>query len=250
MAVVWPHRRALQAIVAAGGGAVLVRACWHASFIGRPNGWAAVAVVCLTVGLWWAIPVVHRAIRTPGATWALMGGCAAAAYGCVPETGQLREVGLVLGCGGVAELLRWRQLPVPTLAAAAALVLWAATFGATGVPRALVGGLFSVVPVVGTAAIVSLGRLRVRAPQPPREPTTREPTTRQTPSRQQFVTGSEVAAWAVASVWVVTALVVARTGGIAGSLRPALLSVAVAVPAATLLSAAIWRRYGRESSGG
>lgn len=251
MAVVWPRRRSLQAIVAAAGGVVLVGASWHASFAGRSNDWAAVAVVGLAVALWWAIPVVHRMILTPGVSWVLLGGCAAAAYGCVPETGQLHEVGVVLACGGVAELLRWRRLPVSALAAAAALVMWAAVFGATGAPRALVGGLFAVVPVVGTAAVVSLGRRRLGDPQPTSpQSTTPQPTTSQSTTRLPFVTGSEVAAWAVAAVWVVTALVVARTGGIANSVGPALVSVALAVPVATLLSASIWRRYGRASTAG
>lgn len=234
LAVVWPHRLALQALLAAVGGVLIVWACWHASFVGRPNDWAAVAVVGLTVGLWWATPVVHREIATPGVSWVLLGGCAAAAYGCVPETGQLWEVGLLLTCAGVAELLRWRRLPVSALAAGAALVLWAATFGATGAPRALVGGLFAVVPVLGTAAVVSLGRRRWQTDQPAHVAVS--------------TSRAAIAVWAVAAVWVVAALVVARTGGIATTVGPALLSVAVAVPMASLLSAVLWRRFGRAPS--
>lgn len=206
----------------------MVRACWHASFADRPNGWAAAAVVGMSVGLWWAVPVIHRAVVTPGVSWVLVGGCAAAAYGCVPETGQLWEVGLVLVCGGLAEIVRWRQLPVPVVAAATSLVLWAATFGATGAPRALVGGLFAVMPVLGTAAVVSHVR-----------PTLNE---RRAAIPAQSDCQTERAVFAVIALWVISALVVARTGGISRSLEPAVLSVAIAVLVATLLSATIWRR--------
>ncbi len=48
---------------------------------------------------------------------------------------------------------------------------------------------------------------------------------------------------AVGSVWVVAGLVVARTGGIATELRPALVAAAVGVVPALGVSAMLWRHW-------
>jgi hypothetical protein len=135
-------------------------------------------------------------------------GSAGAVYLCVPETDHLREVGVVVAAGAVAEVLLRRRLPAAALVAAVALVEWAALFGAAGQARALVGGLFALAPLVAVAVVPTRGRW----PGP-----------------------------LVAVVWLVAAAVMARTGGVAHSLSTTLVAAGVCAAAAVLLTAAAVR---------
>ena len=187
---------------------------WHASFEGRANEWAIVVAVLVAVAGWWAAPRAHASLVQLGGAWWMLMGSAIAVYACVPETDQMREVGVVVAAGGLAEVLLHRRLPTPALVAAMAFVEWSALYGATGQARALAGGLFALAPLPAVAAVARL--LESRA----------------APS------------WlfpAVGGVWVGGAVVMARTGGIATSLTPATEAAAACGVAAVVLSAGLVR---------
>lgn len=208
LAVVWPARRVLRLPLAGLGGVLLVLSAWDASFRGRENGWAVVAGTGTAIGLWWAAHRSHERLAVFGAAWWTLLGSTAAVYGCVPETGQMREVAIVVVAGGVAELLLRRRLPTAALVAAAALVEWSALFGATGQARALVGGLFALVPLVAVAMVPA---------------------------------GSRWRGLAVALVWMVAAVGMARTGGIATTLKPAVVAALAWAACAALLTFVVVR---------
>ena len=211
LAAVWPVRlQFIRLVVGAGGGAALVAATWQASFVGRTNDWAAQVVVVLAMAAAWFVP----RLKAPGGwqlgwRWALLAGGAAAVYGCVPETDQMPEVGVVVAAGLVVEVVRRTPLPSAALMGAWALVAWSALYGATGRPSALVGGLFALVAPVAAGVVARRGW------------------------------------WCsvlVGGAWAVAGLVVARTGGIATQLRPAVVAAALGAAAATAVSAVCWRR--------
>jgi hypothetical protein len=207
LATVWPRWRVLQVHLAALGGALLVMSTWDASFRGRENGWAAVAGTGTALAVWWAAPRAHERLADFGAAWWMSLASVAAVYGCAPETGQMREVAIVVAAGGAAEFVLRRRLPTAALVAAAAFVEWSALFGAAGQGRALVGGLFALVPLVAVAIVPAGPRWR---------------------------------SLAVALVWMVAAVGMARTGGIATSLTPAVLAaLAWAVGSALLTLVAV-----------
>ncbi|MDO8362927.1 MAG: hypothetical protein Q7V88_08515 [Actinomycetota bacterium] len=212
-AVWWASAQRLLAagrvLLSACGGALLVAATWQPSFAGRTNGWAVASVVLLAAVAGWALP---RAAGAPlGWRWLVLAGSAAAVYGCVPETDQMREVGVVVAAGLLAEGVLRVALPVPAYAAAWGFVAWAALFGATGRPSALAGGLFALLPPLALGAVQAGGR-------------------------------RPAAVAVVAGGWVVAALVVARTGGIATSLPPAAGWVVGGAVAASVLTALVWHR--------
>jgi len=203
LAVVWPARVQLRVPLALAGAVLLVMSTWQASFEARNNEWAVVAGVGAAVALWWAAPRAHERLARSGCAWWALLGSAVAVYGCVPETDQMREVGIVVAAGGVAEVVLRRRLPTAALLAAAAFVEWSALFGATGQARALVGGLFALAPLVAVAAVREGARWRSQA---------------------------------VAVVWVIASVAMARTGGIATSLPPAVQASALCAAAASLLT--------------
>lgn len=208
LAVVWPTRRLLRVPLAAAGAVLLVKSTWRPSFEARHNEWAVVVGVGAAVALWWAAPRAHQRLALWGGAWWALLGSAVAVYGCVPETDQMREVGIVVAAGGVAEVLLRHRLPTSALLAAAAFVEWSALFGATGQARALAGGLFALTPIVAVAVVRDGSRWRSPA---------------------------------VAVVWVVAAVTMARTGGIATSLPPAVWASAVCAAAASLLTLGLVR---------
>ena len=217
LAAVWQARPTLlRLVVAAGGGAAVLSATWQDSFAGRSNGWAVPVMVLLAMGAAWFVPQLEAHAEPTaswrlGWRWALLAAGAAAVYGCVPETDQIPEVGVVVAAGLVVEVVRRTPLPAAALVAAWGLVAWSALYGATGRPSALVGGLFALVAPIAAGAVARRG-------------------------------------WwcsaGVGVVWAVAALVVARTGGIATELRPAVIAAGVAAAVATAVSAVCWRRRG------
>ena len=220
LAVVWPQRRQVQALLAALAGLAIARASWPASFEGRSSNWWAVGVaMVLTVALWWAVPRLRVASPMPSSRWGLFAGSAFAVYACVPETGQMTEVAFVIVAAAVAEVLRQRLLPVPAEAAVAGLILWSALFGATGRPSALIGGLFALVPLVAVPAVRSARPALASAALPWR--------------------------WAVAVVWIGAAVAVARTGGISRNAAPAWTAVACFTVAALAASELLARLTAR-----
>ena len=190
LAVVWPQRRSWQPLLAALAGLAIARACWAASFQQRSGNWWAVGAAALvSLALWWAVPRLRLASAMPSSRWGLFAGCAFAVYCCVPETGQMPDVALVIAVAALAEVLQQQLLPVPVDAGVAALLLWSALFGATGRPSALIGGLFALVPLIAVPAVLAARPALAGAALPWR--------------------------WALAVVWIGAAVGVARTGGIA-----------------------------------
>ena len=225
LAVVWPHRRLVQALLAALAGAALMAACWHPSFENRSgNWWAAGGAALVSVALWWAAPRLRTGFSMPGSRWVLFAGSAFAVYCCVPETKPMWEVGLVIASAAVAELLRQRLLPLPVDAAVAGLILWSALFGATGRPSALVGGLFALVPLVAIPAVLA--------------------------ARPALAGGPVRWRWSLAIVWIGAAIAVARTGGIARTVAPAWIALVGVTAAALLASELLARLAGRSHSTG
>lgn len=218
LAVVWPPRRSTRVVLAAVSGILIIWSTWSATFEPRRLDWAMVAVVILAVGLGWAVPILHGAFTSPMYTWVLFAGCLGAVHVCVPENGQTAEIGLLVACGGVAEFLMRRRLPLPVWSAVATGVLWTAVLGASGQARAMVGGLFALSPIVATATLV---RTR-RAVRPL----------------------TETRRWLIALVWLAAAWTVARTGGVAETAAAAWVSVAIAMIIAVPLSSALRIRAG------
>jgi hypothetical protein len=207
LAAVWPTARRWRVAVAALGAVLLVASTWDAAFAHRAHEWALVVGVVAAIALWWAAPTAHERLRVRGLAWWTLLGSAAAIYACVPETDQMREVAVVVAAGGAAEWLLHRPLPTTALVAAASYVEWSALYGSAGLARALAGGLFALTPLVAVAA---------------------SPTDRRAPL--------------VALTWIGAAGAVARTGGVASSLPPAVAAVAVGAVCAAAVSAVLVRR--------
>jgi hypothetical protein len=139
---------------------------------------------------------------TPGVWPTIWCVAAAAIYGCVPETDQMRAMGvLTVGCL-LLELITRRQLGVVVHLAVAGVLLWAGLYGASGQDRAVVGALFAFWPavIVPLIALVWPGLLVAR-PEPVR--------------------------WVIAGLGAAAALIVARTGAIQPDVGSALRSVAI-----------------------
>jgi hypothetical protein len=217
LACVWPVRTWQRWVVAAAGAAALTISARDASFVGHDNSWAVLLAFVVALAGWWAVPHARIALARFGGSWWVLLGSAAAVYGCVPETDQMREVAVVVAAGGVVELLLHRPLPAAALAAAFGLVEWSALYGATGQARALAGGLFALTPLVAVGAVACLLAGDQRTP------------------RRWWLP------WAVAATWVAAALTMARTGGIATSLPPAAWAAAVCGVAAASISAVLVR---------
>lgn len=190
------RRRALAAGI---GLAVVVAAYGPSRFGDAERWWAAAATLALAIALADVLPTLRRLLWTPGLAPATIVATLVAVGLCVPETGQLAvaaivPVGLVVG-----ELVARRQLGLEWYAVAAASVLWAGMFGATGRQSALVGALFA------WWAVALLPLVNVVRPVTSRR-----------------------AAIVVAVVGSVAVVVMARTGGIADTAVPAWVAAVVA----------------------
>lgn len=220
LSTVWPAKRSTRTALAGASGILIVASAWSATFESRELDWAVPAVVMVAAGTARAVPVLFHSFTSPMYTWVLFAGCLGAIHVCVPENDQTTEIGLLLACGGVAEFLMRRRLPAPVWSAAVAGLLWTAVFGATGETRAVIGGLFALVPIMATAFFV-------------RQRNAGRPMT-------------ETRRWSIALVWLAAAWVVARTGGVAETGAAALVSVGLAVVVAVPLSLVMLRsRSGR-----
>jgi hypothetical protein len=158
---------------------------------------------------------------TPGEVPALLGLAAIAIYGCVPETGQMRAIGVMLAALFVIELIARRPSGLLVHAVAAGIVLWSSLYGATGRASAIVGALFAFWPLVLVVTVCHWPR---RAQPRP------------------------IIRWTIGLIGGVAAVTVARTGALEPTVRPALLAVAIALPAslaAALLVDSISRRDDR-----
>jgi hypothetical protein len=145
---------------------------------------------------------------TPGELPALLGLTAIAIYGCVPETSdQMPAIGVMLAALFAIELITRRPSGLLVHAVAAGIVLWSGLYGATGRESAIVGALFAFWPL---ALVVIVCHLPGR-PQP-------TPVTR----------------WIIGLIGGIAAVAVARTGALEPTVGPALLAVAIALPASLI----------------
>lgn len=215
LAAVWPAKLSTRLTLAALAGALVVSSSWSATFADHELDWAIVLVVVLSVASSWATVVVYSVFTTPMYPWVLFAGCLGAIHVCVPENDQINEIGLLFACAGVAELFTRRRLPVSVWAAAVTAMLWSAVFGSSGQSRAVIGGLFALVPVLALAVL-----------------------TRWT---KTTVASTEAARWTIAVIWIAAAWIVARTGGVAETAAAAWVSVAIAIPVATVVTLGVQR---------
>jgi hypothetical protein len=145
----------------------------------------------------------------------LLGWAALAIYACVPKTGHMPTIGLLIAGLFLAEVATGNRSHWIVHLLATAIVLWSGLYGATGRGSAIVGSLFAFWPIVlvGLASLIA-GPLR--------------PATR----------------WAVGAIGGAAAIAVARTGGIEPTTGPALVAVAIAVPV-SLLAAGLVLAFSR-----
>lgn len=218
LATVWPAKYSTRLILFATAGVLVVNSSWSATFMARELDWATVLVVMMAVGMGWTVVTLYGVFTTPMYTWVLFAGCLGAIHVCVPENDQINEIGLLFACAGLAELLTRRRLPVSVWAAAAMAMLWSAVHGASGQGRAIIGGLFALIPIIAVAVYVRWAG--------------------------STSASTETARWLVAVIWIAAAWTVARTGGIADTAAAAWVSVAIATPIAAVLTLGM-QRYTR-----
>ena len=184
----------------AGIGLAVVVTTYAASGYGDDSRWwAAALTILVSIALVDLLPAVRRLLPAPGVAPLTIVAALVAIYACVPETDQILVAAFLPVLLVVLELVGRCQLGVEWYAVAAAAVLWAGMFGATGRQSALVGALFAWWAV----ALVPL----VNAVRPIRSTRT---------------------ALAVAAIGAIAAVVMARTGGIADTDAPAWLAAVIA----------------------
>lgn len=195
--------RPLRWAIGATAGVLVVAACWKASSLGdRSRTWAVVAIIGVAIVVADSLPEAQRLMPRPGMVPFVIGNSLAAMYGCVPETGQIARVAVVVAAVVVIELVSRRPPLVSWHAALVALVLWAGIFGATGRQSALVGALFAFWPVVIVPLVALL--------------------------RPSLATTAEPVRWIIAGIGAVASAVVSRTGALQPTIRPALRAVVAA----------------------
>lgn len=169
---------------------------------------AAAVIMVAAAGVGWL--GAHR--LGPGFAWLLVTLGAGAVYGAVPDTEQITVVAAALGVAALA-ILVWPTRAVPgafTVAVAAALVVWAAAAGSGGRPAAFVSAPGA---IAGLAVLSLVWGARG-------------------PVAWRSGTGA-----ALAAIHAATAVVVARTGGVADDAAPA---VAMAAAVIAVGGAAMW----------
>jgi hypothetical protein len=189
---------ALRAL-AAGVGLAVVAVTYDASGLGDAGRWWAAAVgIGLAVAAVDVLPMIRRLLPVPGLAPSTIVAALVAVWLCVPETGQIPLAAFLPVMVVALEVVGRRQVAVEWYAVAAASVLWAGMFGATGRQSAFVGALFAWWAV----ALLPL----VHAVRPIR---------------------STPAAIAVAMIAGAAAIVMARSGGIAATGGTAWVAAAV-----------------------
>ncbi len=188
------HASVIGAMVAA----AIVAVAWSASSLGlRDHWWAIITAIALGSAVGSGLPSVRASVHTPGVLPFAVLSAAVAIYGCVPETDQMREVGFTVALIVLIEVVRWRPLPTVWHACGAALVGWSGLYGATGRESALIGALFALGAIPLLHSVERLAAQRAR-------------------------TLSERTRWFVLGAASVSAVVMARTGGIAMNTATAL----------------------------
>ena len=129
---------------AAGIGLSIVALTYGASGLGDSGRWwAAFVAIGLAVAALDVLPAVRRLLPLPGLAPSTIVATLVAVYLCVPETEQIPIAAFVPVVVVALEVVGRRQVGLEWYAVAAASVLWAGMFGATGRQSALVGALFA-----------------------------------------------------------------------------------------------------------
>jgi len=189
------RRRALGAGI---GLAVVIAASGPSRLDDPARWWAAAATVAVGVALADLLPLARRLLPVPGVAPTTILATLAAVALCVAETDHMMIAAIVPVAVVGVELVGRRQLGVEWYAVAAASVLWAGIFGATGRQSALVGALFA------WWAVALLPLVYVVRP-----------------------VASTSASIVVAAIGAVAAVAVARSGGLADTAPPAWIAAAV-----------------------
>jgi hypothetical protein len=211
--VVVSRRRALGA----GIGLAVMVATYNASGFGDSSRWwAAAATILVAVALADLLPAVRELLPIPGVAPLTIVAALVAVYLCVPETDQVPVAAILPVVVVVLELVGRRQVGLEWYAVASASVLWAGMFGATGRQSALVGALFAwwavaLLPLVHGLRRLPAGRI-----------------------------GTWVAV-AIAAIGAVSAMVMARTGGIADSGSDAWIAAVTLAVVSLVVSLAVVR---------
>lgn len=203
----------------AGIGLAVVIVTYAASGYGDDSRWwAAALTILVAIALVDLLPDVRRLVPVPGVAPLPIIAALVAMYLCVPETGQVPVAAFLPVLLVVLEVVGRQQLGVEGYAVAAAAVMWAGMFGATGRQSALVGALFAWWAV----ALVPL----VNAIRPIR---------------------STRSALVVAAIGAIAVAVVARTGGIADTAEAAWLAAAIAAVVSFALAVGVVQWSGGSS---
>ena len=175
---------------------------WRSGSASHGRAWAAVATVVVALLVAEALPVARRLLPTPGVLPYLIATSTAAIYGCVPETSnQMPLIGALVTMLIAVEVLYRRQVHIGLHGLVAAMVLWSGIYGAAWRERALIGALFAMWPILIVPAVTLVVPRLARAADPVR--------------------------WLVAGLGTAAAIIVARTGALQPTPRPALIAVAV-----------------------
>lgn len=173
---------------------------------------AVLSAVAVTVGVWWSTSRLGPNIQSTTLRWLMVIAGLAVVYVCVPETDHIVGVACALAAAAIADLLLRRTAPTTTWAVGWSTVVWAAAYGASGLSRALIGGLYAVSPLFAVAIASAARRGR---------------------NKESYGGSTRGVIW---MIWFVSSVVVARTGGISDSVVTAAVSVMVAVPVSSFLT--------------
>lgn len=163
---------------------------------------------------------------SPGEFPAYLAMTAIATYACVPETDQMRAIGLMVLSLGIIEIITSVPSGPAVQVTAIGIVAWSGLYGATGRDSAIVGALFAFWPLVMVVGADLWLRRRKLAPA------------RRT---QRLLIGLVGGGAAIA---------VARTGALDPTIGPALLAVAVAAPISIGIGALVVRPTDRTARPG
>lgn len=208
--------------IALGVSVLAIATAWNASILSnRSARWVLVAtpITCLLVA--WAFPILRQSIRQPGVVPMALASSMAAVYGCVPETDQIPPIALCVAIVLLIELITWRPLPTSWFAGVATIMLIGGLYGATGRQSALIGALFAAWTLV-FLPIVELIQPRVRG-------------------------ASETVRWFIAGIGSIGSIVVARTGALQDTARPAIYAVALTMVVTITVSIIIIEAWSRLS---
>lgn len=175
---------------------------WRSGSASHGRAWAAIVTVVVALLVAEALPMARRLLPTPGVLPFVIATSAAAIYGCVPETSnQMPLIGALVTMLIAVEVLYRRQVHIGFHGLIAALVLWSGIYGATWRQSALVGALFAMWPILIVPAATLVAPRLARTAEPAR--------------------------WLVAGPGITAAIIVARTGALQPTARPAVIAAAV-----------------------